>query len=307
MGNTVKNKKKKKNKTNVIIIISAIAVIIACAVVLVIALGGKSDGPKPDGTGEVTRGFGNGDGTGPADSAKDPDTVKDPASTRDISQLENTEEVGTVTPVIEFPDVTVFVTEGPVEDGDAWPADQIPEGIPEFRNVKKFYSCTYQQEDDLESWFMSWDADKSDYEAWMSDILAAGFYPSISIAYFYGNGEYIIDVENEENDDGTIWVSLDIYRSGTRGLPESMADFFPTIDTTATVYYVVDRGTSYDIVYQCAKDWEADLSGYIEKLIADGFTVSGCKAEKSVDGRTCVVEWGASGSERELFNYKIID
>ena len=209
--------------------------------------------------------------------------------------------------VVTLPEPEVIVTEGPVENGDSspWPSDQLPSDIPEFKNIIRIYTCTFQQNDDVQGWYMSWDAKQSDYENWMKEITAANFYPSSNIAGFYGNGKIILDITTEENEDGTTWVSLDVYLSETTWLPSDIAGIYPAIDTTATVYYALDSGSTFDIHYQCAKDWESDLNGYIEKLYDNGFELSFGKAVKTVGGKTYTVTWGSEGIEHETlcFSY----
>ena len=326
--NKNENKQAKSRKTTVIVA-CAVAAAVIVAVVLALTLG-KSDGPKtPDGTdtqkGAVTVPANTDDTAAPDDTSKQggsekQDDTKKPdvtSGTDDTSKQGGSEKQDdtkkpddsvkdTEEPVItDMPEPEVFVTEGPVENGEKspWPADKLPAGIPEFKNIIKFYTCTYQDNDDIEQWYMSWDAKQADYDKWMADVAAAGFNQSISVVGFCGNGDVIMDITTEDYENGVVWVSVDIYRSLTTHLPDDLAKIYPEIDTTASVWYANEGAESFSIAYQCAKDWEGDLAAYVEKLAAAGFEMSYCKAEKTVDGKTFSVTWGNETKNREIITY----
>ena len=324
-GNDNKAAKGGKNKL-IVIIVCAAAVLVAAGLILWLTLGrpgGTDVGPDPTDSqsGDVSASDGSDtagndptkttdrtpDGTtAPTDpdvSGKTPDTTA-PNVPIDPDDPNDPDDPGDIDEPGEYTEPEIFVTEGPASNGEVWPGDKLPDGIPEFKNIIKIYNCTYQKEDDgSEAWFMSWDAAESDYDAWLDKLEAAGFYKSVSIVGFYGNGSVILDIATEDGDDDVVWVSVDIYRAEKAEMPASIAGVYPMIETTATVYYCVDTDDGFEIHYQCAKDWEEDLNGYIEKLYAEGFELSYNKGTKTVDGKKYTVSWGADVKDRETITY----
>ena len=244
--------------------------------------------------------------TDPVDTTAEPDTdpvtdevtddttvpVTDTDEPDDTTGEADTAGPVTIDPVVIKPDN---------EDKPEWLAS-IPSDIPEFKNIIKYYTCTYQNSGNIEEWFLSWDANIQDYEDWRSRIDSSGFRESQNVVNRYGNGKSVLDIETEETGNGVIWVSLDIARSTEVEYPDGFKDVFPTFRTTGTLMYWDDYKSEgkLKLTYQCTENWYQDLVTYKAALVTVGFTLNDSFAEKVDSGKIYRVFWDAPECKDEM-------
>ena len=194
---------------------------------------------------------------------------------------------------------TRTISEGGTDKG-LWPSDEIPGSVPAFDGYSVMYTSNYQKSDKDEVWLLGFDTDKEGYDSYLQALSDNGFRKSEKIAGFWANGEVIVDVQTESNGDGTVFLSIDVYKSAPVEFPEELKDKFPTFETDSTVYYWRNSNGKLDIAYVCGSDFEGNLEKYKEKLTSDGFTVSDGIAKKEDSGKTYVVEFEASKYEDNI-------
>lgn len=311
-------KVKDTSKKKVIIIGAVIAAVVIVAVVLAVVLGGSEKSPAGDDTAGDT-GIETPVDNDTSDKPKDSDTESAPVSgdtsvdsTGDTtgSDPENTDpSVSDTEPSGEEPEPGIVIvpdvddepveeettTQIVVEEGKTaadWP-DELPDAIPAFKGALSFNNnCSYELDDTQEVWYMAWDTNQADYDAWMSEIKGAGFNNDDTVVSFWANGEYVLDIVTEEFDGG-LWVSMDVYHSFDIVYPDSIAGSVPAMETSGTLEYWYNDPAKrlIRIHYVNAPEWAAELNEYRIMLKDLGFTMGPDSATLSVNGTEFTIHW----------------
>lgn len=316
-----KDKKDKADtaKKKIIVIVGAVvAVAVLAAIVVALVLGGAQKPAHSDDTGAVRTDVGgssekpNGDAPStdktdlPAsndtsDSAKpqDSNAQTDPTGTDPATDPDDTAETSSLVievdpydtdPIVE--DTTVIVVE-PGKTAADWP-DELPDAIPAFKGELSFNNnCSYEVFENQDIWYMAWDTNQADYDAWMLEIQSAGFKNNDAVAAYWANGEYVLDIITEDIEGGGLWVSMDVYHTHDVVFPEAIAAAVPKFETEGTLEYWYDDPNERVIRmhYVNVPEWKAELDEYRIMLRDLGFTMTPDYASMTVNGTEFSIHW----------------
>ena len=193
---------------------------------------------------------------------------------------------------------TKTISEGGTDEG-LWPSDEIPSVVPEFSAYTTMYPANYQKTSGEELWLLGFDTDSAGYDTYINSLQESGFRKSSKISGFWGNGEIILDISKEDNGDGTIFLSIDVYKTTPIETPEELKGKFPEFTTDSSLYYWSAETNELTVAYACGTNFDADLASFKEKLTAQGFTVEESAAKKEDGGKTYMVEYGPALSKYE--------
>ena len=310
-------KGKNNSKTKLIVIIGAvIAVALIVVIVLALTLGGADKSPAGDDTGadvvvdndtgfvpetsgtenapagDDTNADTNGKNTDPATENADPAVSDTTPSGEDPDTSGLTVEIdpGDLEPVEEETTTQIVVEQG--KTASDWP-EVLPDVIPAFKGSLSFNNnCSYELSDTQEIWYMAWDTNQADYDAWMTEIESAGFKNNGTVTTFWADGEYVLDIMTEELDTG-LWVSMDVYHAFDVVYPETIAASIPEFETSGTLEYWYDDPEKCVIRmhYVNAPEWGAELNEYCMKLKDLGFTMGPESATITVNGTEFTIHW----------------
>lgn len=176
-------------------------------------------------------------------------------------------------------------------DAGLWPADSLPSGIPAFEAYSNMDPVNYQKSGAQELWGLGFDTTAEEIDSYYNLLKENGFRQSSKVTSFWGNGEVVLDMETENNGDGIIWLSIDVYKSAAIEFPENLKGKFPEFKTDSSVWYWTSDSNTLEVAYACGTDFKADLNTYKEALKNDGFTVEDAVAKKEIDGKTYTVDY----------------
>lgn len=217
----------------------------------------------------------------------------DVGSSGDSSYDEN-DDISELTTEDDIAESQLIVAAG--KTASDWPSS-LPTDIPVFSGSLEFTNnCIYEKHSTQEIWYMGWNTNENDYNNWIKQITAAGFKASSKVVGFYANGEYLLDIMTEDGENGSLWVSMDVYHSFDIEYPIELQGVVPDFDPDATLeyWYVDEAKRSLNIFYVCPSDWTSDLNSLLNSLVSAGFTMNDQYAIKSVNGNTVTVYWAGS-------------
>lgn len=230
------------------------------------------------------------------DSTETKDTDKPKDTEKETDDPKDTENPKDSTPVADMGvDIPEVITPGGTEPG-LWPSDSIPEDVPAYEDYSEMYNVTYDEHEESEEWYLSFDSTEDDFDEYIKKLEEAGYKESDKIVGFWGNGEQILNIFTEEVD-GEFCVSIDIFKAKPVEYPKAVLDVFPEFkvsDSTLYGWYVTEDNDckTLSVSYACGTDFFLDLGAYKQQLTDAGFTVTADEATIEKDGKTYIVRYG---------------